>query len=44
MAAGAWAFTDGGRTKLIDGTFDIDTDSWKMALLLSTSNIGASSV
>src|SRR6476660_8687361 len=43
MAAGAWTFTNGGRTKLIDGTFDIDTDSWKCALFLSTSNIGASS-
>jgi hypothetical protein len=43
MAAGAWTFTNGGRTKLLDGTFDIDTDSWKMAILLSTSNIGASS-
>lgn len=43
MAAGAWTFTNGGRTKLIDGTFDIDTDSWKCALFLSTSNIGAAS-
>jgi hypothetical protein len=43
MAAGAWTFTDEGRTKLEDGTFDIDTDSWKMALFLSTSNIGAAS-
>lgn len=43
MAAGAWTFTNGGRTKLIDGTFDIDSDTWKMALFLSTSNIGASS-
>jgi hypothetical protein len=43
MAAGAWTFTDGGRTKLIDGTFDIDSDTWKMALFLSTSNIGSSS-
>lgn len=43
MAATAWTFTDEGRTKLIDGTFDIDTDTWKMALFLSTSNIGASS-
>lgn len=41
MAAGAWTFPNGGRTKLIDGTFDIDSDTWKMALLLSTSNIGA---
>lgn len=40
MAASAWAFTNGGRTKLLDGTFDIDTDTWKMALFLSTSDIG----
>jgi hypothetical protein len=43
MAAGAWTFPNGARTKLIDGTFDIDSDTWKMALLLSTSNIGAAS-
>ena len=43
MAAGTWTFTNGGRTKLLDGTFDIDTDSWKMAQFLSTSNIGAAS-
>lgn len=43
MAAGTWTFTNGGRTSLLDGTFDIDSDSYKMALLLSTSNIGASS-
>jgi hypothetical protein len=41
--AGPWTFTNGGRTKLLDGTFDIDTDSYKMALFLSTSNIGAAS-
>jgi len=41
MAAGAWLFTNGGRTKLIDGTFDIDSDSWKMALFLSTSDLSA---
>lgn len=40
MAAGAWTFPNGARTKLLDGTFDIDTDSWKMALFLSTSNLG----
>lgn len=34
---------NGARTKLLDGTFDIDTDSWKMALLLSTSNISTGS-
>ena len=43
MAAGTWTFTDIGRTKLLDGTFDIDTDSYKIALFLSTSNIGAAS-
>jgi hypothetical protein len=43
MAAGAWTFTNGGRTKLLDGTFDLDTDTFLMALFLSTSNIGAAS-
>lgn len=43
MAAGAWTFTDGGRTRLLNGTFDIDTDTFKIALFLSTSNIGAAS-
>ena len=43
MAAGAWTFTDAARTSLIDGTFDLDTDSWKCALFLSTSDLGASS-
>jgi hypothetical protein len=43
MAAGAWVFPNSARTDLLNGTFDIDTDSWKMALFLSTSNIGAAS-
>jgi hypothetical protein len=43
MAAGAWLFTNGGRTKLLDGTFDIDSDTYKMALFLSTSNLGSGS-
>lgn len=43
MAAGAWTFTNGGRTRLLNGTFDIDTDTYKVALFLSTSNIGAAS-
>ncbi len=43
MAAGVWVFTNGGRTNLIDGTFDIDSDTWKMALFLSTSNLGPTS-
>jgi hypothetical protein len=42
-AASTWAMTNTGRTSLLNGTFDIDTDSWKMALFLSTSNIGAAS-
>jgi putative effector of murein hydrolase len=43
MAAGAWTFTNAGRTDLLNGTFDIDSDTWKMALFLSTSNIGSGS-
>lgn len=43
MAAGAWTFTSAARTSLLNGTFDIDSDSWKCALFLSTSNIGAAS-
>ena len=43
MAASAWTFTNGGRTSLLNGTFDIDTDTFKMALFLSTSNLGAAS-
>ena len=41
MAAGTWTFTNTGRTSLLNGTFDIDSDTWKMALFLSTSNLGA---
>lgn len=43
MAAGSWTFTNTGRTSLLNGTFDLDTDTFKIALFLSTSNIGASS-
>ena len=43
MAAGSWTFTNAGRTSLLNGDFDIDTDTFKMALFLSTSNIGAAS-
>ena len=43
MAAGAWVFTDIGRTSLLNGTFDIDSDVWRMALFLSTSNLDATS-
>lgn len=43
MAAGAWTFTNEGRTTLLNGTTVPGTDTFKMALLLSTSNIGAAS-
>lgn len=43
MAAGNWTFTNASRTALVDGTFDLNSDTWKMALALSTSNIGAAS-
>jgi hypothetical protein len=43
MAAGAWTFTDASRTSILNGTFDFDTDTFKVALFLSTSNIGAAS-
>lgn len=43
MAAGAWTFTNAGRTSLLNGDFDLDTDTFKMALFLSTSNIGSGS-
>jgi hypothetical protein len=43
VAAGAWTFPNSARTDLLNGTFDIDSDTWKMALFLSTSNIGAAS-
>lgn len=42
MAAGNWTFTDVSRTRMLNGTFDFDTDTFKIALFLSTSNIGAS--
>ena len=43
MAAGTWTFTNAGRTKLLNGTFNLASDTFKMALFQSTSNIGASS-
>lgn len=43
MAAGTWQLTNSGRTSLLNGTFDLDTDTFKMALFLSTSNLGVSS-
>jgi hypothetical protein len=43
MAAGAWTPTNSARTKILNGQFDWDTDTWKVALFLSTSNLGAAS-
>jgi hypothetical protein len=43
VAAGTWTLPDSARTDLLNGTFDIDSDTWKMALFLSSSNIGAGS-
>lgn len=43
MAAGNWTFTDASRTDMLNGTYDLDTDTFLMALFLSTSNIGAAS-
>jgi hypothetical protein len=43
MAAGAWVMTNTTRTKLLNGTFDLDSDTFKMALFQSTSNLGAAS-
>lgn len=43
MAAGAWILTTNARTKKNDGTFDFDSDTFKMALFLSTSNLSTSS-
>jgi hypothetical protein len=43
MAAGAWTFTDAARTYLLDGTFDLNSDTFYMALFQSGSNIGAAS-
>ena len=41
--ATAWTFTNIGKTRLLDGGFDLDTDTFLIALFLSTSNIGAAS-
>ena len=43
MAMGAWTFTNNSKTYMLNGAFDFDTDTFKVALFLSTSNIGAAS-
>jgi len=42
MAAGPWTLTNEGRTRLSNGEW-LDSDTYKIALFLSTSNIGAAS-
>lgn len=43
MSAGTWTFTNTARTKILNGQFDIDSDSYKCALFQSTSNLTAAS-
>ena len=43
MAAGTWTLPNSARKMLLDGTFDLDSDSFKVALFTSASNIGAAS-
>lgn len=43
MPAGVWTFTNSTRTNLLNGTFDLDSDSFKCALVTSSSNISTSS-
>jgi hypothetical protein len=38
MAAGAWTFYNIARKKLADGTFDLDTNTFRMSLYTSASN------
>ena len=42
-APGAWTFTNGSRSDMLGGVVNIGTDTYKVALVTSTSNIGASS-
>ena len=42
MAAGNWTFTDQSRTDMLNGTYDLDTDLFKIALhLVSGTQPGA---
>ncbi|AER47890.1 hypothetical protein PBI_LUCKY2013_39 [Mycobacterium phage Lucky2013] len=43
MAAGTWTLPAAARKMLLDGTFDLDSDTFKVALVTSSSNIGSSS-
>jgi len=41
MAAGPWLFTNTGRTNILNALHDLDSDTHKMALFLSTSDLAA---
>jgi hypothetical protein len=43
MAAGTWTAVNSARTNILNGTFDIDSDTWKVGLVTSSSNISTSS-
>jgi len=43
MAAGPWVFTTSARTAILSGTYNFETDSFKMALFRSTSNLTTAS-
>lgn len=43
MPAGSWTFTNSTRTKILNGQFDLDSDSIKCALFTSASNLSATS-
>jgi hypothetical protein len=43
MAAGEWTFTNAARAAMYNGTHILTTDTFAVALFLSTSNIGPSS-
>jgi len=43
MAAGAFVLTNTARTKIMNGQFDLDSDTYKGALFQSTSNLSTSS-
>ncbi|AEJ92568.1 hypothetical protein SEA_BARBARIAN_28 [Mycobacterium phage Barbarian] len=42
MAAGPWTPVDTTKTNLINGTFDLDSDSLKVGLVTSSGNISSS--
>jgi hypothetical protein len=44
MAADAWVLHDKAKEYLGDGTIDLDNDTFKMALFLSTSNIATTTI